>query len=257
ELFFRLHNIHGESNFNARVIAFRFAAMSIILRACELGEDFEDLRLEDPVREAHHINWDTTLQHQVRLANGRRMTALQVQFEQLELSVDKAKAAGYLTEQEQRYGELMLRGLVQLQEDPRGSEIFGYPDWVVKQRLIDSYLASDTRKKLDESDHDAAWKAAGAYHRIYPSEGRGMKLVRAGAFPDSPSDDILDKGQPLPKETKGRVRAEGIRRGEEQGVTLTANWDKLEIDETAACLNLRDPYEADYARLDRYLPDAA
>src|SRR5207249_8918138 len=82
--FRRLHVIVGDSNMSEYTTFLKVGATSIVLRMLE--EDtrpWRDLTLENPIRAIREISHDVTCRRRVRLANGRELSAIEIQTEYL------------------------------------------------------------------------------------------------------------------------------------------------------------------------------
>ena len=68
--------------------------MAALLQMLEDGVVFRDLTLENPIRGIREISHDTTCRRKVRLANGRELSALDIQWEYLERAIRYGRIAG-------------------------------------------------------------------------------------------------------------------------------------------------------------------
>src|SRR6187401_1368566 len=95
ERFRRLHVIVGDSNMSEYATFLKVGATSIILRMLEEdGAPWRDLTLENPIRAIREISHDTTCRRRIRLANGRELSAVEVQAEYLNRAMRFAKKRG-------------------------------------------------------------------------------------------------------------------------------------------------------------------
>src|SRR6267378_991129 len=84
ERFRRLHVIVGDSNMSEYATYLKVGSTSILLRMLEdPGTVLRDLTLENPIRAIREISHDLTCRRKVRLANGREVSALDLQWEYL------------------------------------------------------------------------------------------------------------------------------------------------------------------------------
>ena len=84
ERFRRLHVIVGDSNMSEYATYLKVGSTSILLRMLEdPGTVLRDLTLENPIRAIREISHDLTCRRKVRLANGREVSALDIQSEYL------------------------------------------------------------------------------------------------------------------------------------------------------------------------------
>src|SRR6202163_2340447 len=142
ERFRRLHVIVGDSNMSEYATFLKVGATSIILRMLE--EDaapWRDLTLENPIRAIREISHDITCRRKVRLANGRELSAVEMQSEYLERALQFAKRRGLSPLEEQALA-MWEHVMTHLERDPL--DLRTEVDWVIKYHLIEAY-----RKKHD------------------------------------------------------------------------------------------------------------
>src|SRR5437588_4959814 len=84
ERFRRLHVIVGDSNMNEWTTFLKVGITDLVLRMVEANTVMRDLSLENPIRAIREISHDTSCTRKVKLANGRELSALEVQTEYLE-----------------------------------------------------------------------------------------------------------------------------------------------------------------------------
>ncbi|MEZ5268481.1 MAG: proteasome accessory factor PafA2 family protein [Microthrixaceae bacterium] len=127
-----------------------------------------DMTLENPIRAIREISHDLTLAAPVKLANGRELTALEIQSEYLE------RALRYAQNHElspQEAGVTMWEHvMVGLQTDPMS--LHREIDWVTKYQLIEAYMA---RHDLELADPRVALVDL-QYHDIRRSRSVFYKL---------------------------------------------------------------------------------
>ncbi|MGH3741080.1 MAG: proteasome accessory factor PafA2 family protein, partial [Micromonosporaceae bacterium] len=84
ERYRRLHVIVGDSNMSEFTTYLKVGVTDIVLRMVEENTVMRDLTLENPIRAIREISHDITCRKKVRLANGREMSALDIQEQYLE-----------------------------------------------------------------------------------------------------------------------------------------------------------------------------
>src|SRR5690348_8448421 len=80
----RLHVIIGDANLSEISTYLKVGATSLVLAMIEAGFLADDLGIAQPVRELHEVSHDPSLRHTLQLADGRTITALELQSEYLE-----------------------------------------------------------------------------------------------------------------------------------------------------------------------------
>ena len=158
----RLHVIVGDANMSEAATLVKVGATALVLAMIEDDALGDDLRLADPVRAIRELSHDPSLRRTVELADGRRMTALDLQWSLYERARRYSATAGLACVGEDVGTEVldlwgtMLDGL---STDPdRVAELV---DWVAKRRIVDGFAdrhslaPGDVRlKAIDLQYHD-------------------------------------------------------------------------------------------------------
>lgn len=254
--FRRIHGIAGETVFSPTVNALRQATTSIILRACELGVSFDDLLPDNPPAAMRAISHDPTLRVAVDTIGGQRLTGIELQLRLAERAITAAQHAGYLTVQEAWHGEQWVQLCEDLRTDPASCE--RRVDWIVKQKFIERALSAKQATGTPHSPFEVAFFTSLKYHRLLPTEGYGMQLIRKGFFDDSPSADVLENGLPLAP-TRAALRGEGIRRLQAVNASLSGNWWRIDVgdDYHKQTVTLGDPHQTHNEELETLLDSVA
>src|SRR5438128_1311892 len=135
EKYRRLHCIVGDANLCEVSTFLKVGTTALVLKMIE-DELLPDLSLDGPIGALHEVSWDPSCRQTVRLKTGRRVRALELQWEYL----DHAKT--YVKETEPtasnaevlQWWETVLAGL---EEDPFA--LHRELDWVAKYRLLTAY----------------------------------------------------------------------------------------------------------------------
>jgi proteasome accessory factor A len=158
----RLHVIVGDANMSEVATYVKLGATSIVLAMIEDDVLGDDMLLANPVAAIRQISHDPTLTRTVLLRNGRRATALEIQWDIFERARKYQHSHG-LDAVDEEVGadvldiwETMLAGL----ESDR-STVAHLIDWIAKERLVDAYAqrhgvrpADNRLKALDLQYHD-------------------------------------------------------------------------------------------------------
>jgi proteasome accessory factor PafA2 len=221
EKYRRLHVIIGDANMCEVAAYLKVGTTALVLKLIE-DEWLPDLSIDGPVQALHEVSWDPSLQAAFRLADGRRVTALELQWEYLE------HARKWVKEREETPGNAEVlerwgRTLDGLEDDP--SSLHRQLDWVAKHRLVNAYrerdgLAWDDPKLalIDLQDHDVR-RDKGLYYKL-ASGGKVERLV-------SEAEVELATREP-PEDTRAYFRGSCIRRYPDS--IMAASWDSVIFD---------------------------
>jgi proteasome accessory factor A len=138
ERYRRLHVIVGDSNMSETTTLLKVGSAHLVLRLLEAGVGIPDLTLENPIRAIREISKDPTGRTLVRLANGKKATALDIQgayFERAAAHVDRDGADDPLVPQVLELWGRTLEAVATGNLAAVETEI----DWVIKRRLIERY----------------------------------------------------------------------------------------------------------------------
>ncbi|HAM02997.1 MAG TPA: Pup--protein ligase, partial [Acidimicrobiaceae bacterium] len=222
ERFRRLHVIVGDSNMSEYATYVKVGATSILLRMLEdPGTVLRDLTLENPIRAIREISHDLTCRRKVRLANGREVSALDIQSEYLTRALRFRDTHG-LSPQEDRALDMWEHCLKGLESDPMSLD--RECDWVAKHQLIEAYrqrhalpLGHPKVGLLDLQYHDVN-RERGLYYRL-EARDRMERVIDEAA--------VTEAVNRPPGTTRARLRGEFIRRAKERRRDFTVDWVHL------------------------------
>ena len=117
ERFRRLHVIVGDSNMSEWTNLMKVGITDLVLRMVEENTVMRDLTLENPIRAIREISHDMSCRKKVRLANGRELSAFEIQSEYLTRAQKFAARKG-LGEQEARALVMWEHVMAGLETDP-------------------------------------------------------------------------------------------------------------------------------------------
>jgi proteasome accessory factor A len=249
ERFRRLHVIVGDSNMSEYATYLKVGATSILLRMLEdPGTVLRDLTLENPIRAIREISHDLTCRRKVRLANGREVSALDVQSEYLTRALRFRDTHG-LSPQEDRALDMWEHCLKGLESDPL--TLVRECDWVAKHQLIEAYrerhslpLGHPKIALLDLQYHDVN-RTRGLYYRM-EARDRVERLSEDAA--------ITDAMNRPPQTTRARLRGEFIRRAKERRRDFTVDWVHLKLnDQAQRTVLLKDPFRSHDDRVEKLI----
>src|SRR5215207_6540713 len=232
EKYRRLHVIVGDANLCEVATFLKLGTTSLVLKLIEDG-DIPDLALATPVPSLHDVSRGLTCTALVRLADGRRLTAVQMQWEYLE------RARKYVEQEDTTQDNLEVLErweavLTGLEDDPM--QLSRELDWDAKLRLIDLQY------------HDVR-RDRGLYHRLV-STGQVERLV---------SDEDVERAiMEPPEDTRAYFRGRCISRYPD--AIAAASWDSIIFDTGAEALQrvpMREPLRGTREHVDRLFEEAA
>lgn len=248
ERYRRLHVIAGDSNMSEYVTYVKVGATAALLQMLEDDVVFRDLTLENPIRAIREISHDVTCKRRVRLANGRELSALDIQWEYLERAMRYARSTGFPPEVEQSVlmWEYLLTGI---EKDPLS--LYREIDWVAKYRLIEAYRE---RSNLPLSSPRLALIDL-TYHDVDRARGLYEVLQRRGEVERVVTDEAITNAmtQP-PATTRAKLRGDFIKAAKARRRDFTVDWVHLKLNDRAQRTVLcKDPFKAVDERVEKLI----
>jgi proteasome accessory factor PafA2 len=221
----RLHVIIGDANMSEVSTYLKLGTTALVLAMIEDRFLAGDLSVEAPVAELRAISHDPTCRHLVTLRDGRKMTAVQLQLEYLELA-RKYTEDKYGTDVDEATADVLRRWesvLSRLAEDPM--QCARELDWVTKLEIIEGYRTRDglawnhPRLQLIDLQFSDVRLDRGLYNRL-AARGRVTRLV------DEPA--IQRAMVEPPEDTRAYFRGRCLQQYPES--VAAASWDSVIFD---------------------------
>ncbi len=248
ERYRRLHVIAGDSNMSEYATYVKVGTMVALLQMIERDVVFRDLTLENPIRAIREVSHDVTCERKVRLANGRELSALDIQWEYLDRAMRFARSPGF-PPQVQKAVDRWEHLLTGLEKDPMTLD--REVDWVMKYRLLERYSSSrgvtmsDPRlSMMDLSYHDVD-RNRGLYYML---ENRGMvdRVVT--------DEKVADAVVRPPQTTRARLRGAFIKAAKARRRDFTVDWVHLKLnDQAQRTVMCKDPFKSHDERVDKLI----
>ncbi|NDH76565.1 MAG: Pup--protein ligase, partial [Actinobacteria bacterium] len=238
ERYRRLHVIVGDSNMSEYTNFLKVGACSLMLRMLE----------EPQVVLRGEISHDMTCTQRVRLANGREVSALDIQSEYLNRALRFAEYHD-LTDEEQLALDMWEYTLSHLEDDPL--KLDRELDWVIKYKLIEAY-----RERHDLTLSDARVALVDLqYHDVNRERGLFYRMQRKGMVDRIVTDEEISHAvEHPPQTTRARLRGEFIKRAKERKRDYTVDWVHLKLNDQAQRTVLcKDPFKAEDERVDKLI----
>ena len=232
QLYRRLHVIAGDANLCEVATFLKVGTTAIVLAMVE--DDFfenaggrKDFSVSGPVAAMRVVSHDPTCKATVELADGSRMTAVELQWEYLRLAQKYADETDLAMCGGPDVGGAVLGRwesvLTALEHDP--STLDGQLDWVTKLSLLGAYVGRDG---LAWSDPKLALLDL-QYSDVRPDRSLYERLVRAGKIERLLDEaDVMSATTDPPETTRAYFRGGCLARWPD--AVVAANWDSIILD---------------------------
>jgi proteasome accessory factor A len=248
ERYRRLHVIAGDSNMSEYATYVKVGTMVALLQMIERDVVFRDLTLENPIRAIREVAHDTTCRRKIRLANGRELSALDIQWEYLDRAMRFARSPGFPPQVQTAIDrwEHLLTGL---EKDPMTLD--REVDWVIKYRLLERYA---DRRGLTMSDPRMSMMDL-SYHDVDRSRGLYYLLESKGMVDRVVSDEqVATAVRQPPQTTRARLRGAFIKAAKAQKRDFTVDWVHLKLnDQAQRTVMCKDPFKAYDERVEKLI----
>ena len=219
----RLHVIVGDANLSEIATFLKVGTTALVLSMIE--DDFlpRNLTLATPVHALREVSYDVSLDKPLELADGSRMTAIEMQWEYLDRAKKYAEEHGLECLGATEVGDEILRRweevLTALETD--FLTLATQLDWVAKYRLMQGY-----RERHDLGWDDARLAAMDLqYHDLRPDKSLA---ARVGLERLTNDREVLEAIVEPPPDTRAYFRGKCLQRWADQ--IVAANWDSMVFD---------------------------
>jgi len=218
----RLHVIVGDANMSEIATFLKVGTTAILLAMIEDDEVGDDLLLGNPVPAIRQVSHDPSLQRTIMLRDGRRATALDVQWGLLERARKYEQTHGLEPVGHEVGAEVLTRWeavLSGLESDP--VSVACTVDWIAKRRLVDGFAE---RRGL--APGAAELKAIDLqYHDLREEKGLAARVGLETMVADSDARSAMTMP---PETTRAYFRGRCLEKFPDE--IVAANWDSLVFD---------------------------
>ncbi|WP_159942451.1 MULTISPECIES: depupylase/deamidase Dop [unclassified Nocardiopsis] len=221
----RLHVIIGDANMSEVSTYLKLGMTALVLSMIEDGFLSVDLSLETPVADLRAISHDPGLTHRVRLRDGRRMTALELQAEYLD-QARKYVEDRFGTDVDPDTADILDRWesvLHRLGTDPMS--LADELDWVAKLKVLEGYRSRDgldwshPRLQLVDLQYSDVRADKGIYNRLV-ARGRMRRLLEEPEVERAVTEP--------PEDTRAYFRGRCLAKYADE--VAAASWDSVIFD---------------------------
>jgi proteasome accessory factor A len=247
DLYRRMHVIVGDSTMAEPTLLLKVGSTDLLLRLMEAHVWLPDLTLAREMQAIRQVAHDLTGTAKVELADGRSMTAVEVQQTYLDTVREHVGGAIERTSEVDAILDLWQRGIdaVRLQDF---SLIDTEIDWAIKHRLVTRY-----RDRLDCDLDDARLaRLEMAFHDVSPQRGLFYALQTQGLAKRLVSGAQIEHAMTVaPQSTRARLRGEFVTAALDAGRDFTVDWVHLKITgHDSRVVLLKDPFRNVDERVD-------
>jgi proteasome accessory factor A len=209
---------------------------------------FRDLSLENPIRAIREVSHDTTCNRKIKLANGRELSALDIQWEYLDRAMRFARSPGF-PPQVQRAIDRWEHLLTGLEKDPMTLD--REVDWVMKYRLLERYAKT---RHLSLSDPRMSMMDL-AYHDVDRTRGLYYMMENKGLTDRVVTDEqVAEAVVRPPQTTRARLRGAFIKAAKAKRRDFTVDWVHLKLnDQAQRTVMCKDPFKSHDERVDKLI----
>ena len=222
ERYRRLHVIVADSNMSEIATYLKLGTTAILLKMIEDNFISDDFSLQSPVQSMRAVSHDPACRLPLTLADGRKLSAVELQWEYLRLArkYSQEVASDAQTEGVLERWEQTLEGL---ERDPM--TLAKQLDWVAKLEVLNAYRDRDDIGW----DHSKLRLVDLQYHDVRRAKSLYWKLVHSGRMDRLVSDRAIEHAVDHPPEdTRAYFRGECLRRFSPR--IVAASWDALIFD---------------------------
>jgi proteasome accessory factor PafA2 len=247
EKYRRLHVIVGDANLCEISTFLKLGTTVLVLKMIE-DRFLPDLTVQQPVQALHDVSRDVTCTRQIVLGDGRRVNAVQLQWEYLEHAkkyVEREDDTPENREVVDRWESV----LTALETDP--STLHRQLDWVAKQRVLEAYRERDGLAWGDPKLRAIDLQ----YHDVRRDKGLYYRLEATGKVDRLTTDEEVDEAvMEPPIDTRAYFRGRCISKYPD--AIAAASWDSLIVDTGQDALQripMREPLRGTKAHVDDLL----
>ncbi len=222
----RLHVIVGDANMSEVANLLKVGTTAVVLSMIEddwFARANRELTMQSPVSALRKVSYDLQLERPLEMSDGKSMTALEMQWEHLDLAKKYAEDCGLDSVGGDEVGNEILRRWEQtlegLESDPMS--LAKQLDWVAKYRLVSAYRE---RHGLSWQDHKLAAMDF-QYHDVDPKRSLFARLGMEKVLePEAVARAVTEP----PETTRAYFRGKCLERWSSS--IAAANWDSLVFD---------------------------
>lgn len=226
DIYRRFHVIGSDSNTFETCTFIKMATASLVAWVLEkygLPKEWKELKLANPVEDCSKVSHDTSLTYKLELADGRKMTAVEIQKQYLKVIskyYDMAEKDEETTEALKMWKEIL-----EAFENKEFSKVSSTVEWVCKKQVMEAMMKR----------HNLGWESPKLaamdlqWSDLRPGRGLGYRLLESGKAHTIVSKNDIAKAEFYPPEnTRAYFRGQMIRRFNKE--IFSCGWHAMVID---------------------------
>jgi proteasome accessory factor A len=247
ELYRRMHVIVGDSTMAEPTVLLKMGSTDLILRLMEARVEMPGLALAREMQAIRDVAHDLTGQATVELADGRRLTAVEIQQSYLDLVRSHLGGIIAVTAEVEHILDLWQRAI-----DAVRTQDFGLVDaeldWAIKLKILTRY-----QQRLGcRLDDPRLARLELAFHDVSPEHGLFYRLQSQGLVRRIVDDARIERAMTVaPTSTRAHLRGAFVTAAAQAGRDYTVDWVHLKVTgEESRTVLLKDPFRSADARVD-------
>jgi len=239
DLYRRMHIIVGDSTMSESTTLLKVGATDLVLRIMEARATFPDFALAREMQAIRDIAHDLSGKQTVELADGRCLTAVQIQQAYLDAVKSHVGTVIDPSAEVDQILDLWQRGIDAVRTQDY-TLVETELDWAIKLRLVMRY-----QRKLEcELDDPRLARLELAFHDVDPSRGLFYRLQSQGLVRRIVTDADIERAVThAPQTTRAKLRGVFVAAALDAGRDFTVDWVHLKITgQDGRTVLLKDPF---------------
>lgn len=254
ELYRRMHVIVGDSTMAEPTTLVKMGSTDLILRLMEARVVMPGLALAREMQAIRDVAHDLTGEATVELADGRRLTAVEVQ--QAYIDLVRSHLGGIITQSAEVDSilDLWQRGVDAVRTQDF-SLVDTELDWAIKLKIVRRYQ----ERLACRLDDPRLARLELAFHDVSPAHGLFYRLQAQGLVRRIVDDARVEKAMTTaPTSTRAHLRGAFVQAAVAAGRDYTVDWVHLKVTgEESRTVLLKDPFRSADARVDELIDSLA
>jgi proteasome accessory factor A len=254
ELYRRMHVIVGDSTMAEPTTLLKMGSTDLILRLMEARVRMPGLALAREMQAIRDVAHDMGGKANVELADGRHLTAVEVQQAYLDLVRGHLGGIIAVTDEVERVLDLWQRGIDAVRNQDF-SLIDTELDWAIKLKILDRY-----QERLGcRLDDPRLARLELAFHDVSPEHGLFYRLQSQGLVKRVIDDSRIERATTTaPTSTRAHLRGAFVQAASSAGRDYTVDWVHLKVTgEESRTVLLKDPFRSADGRVDELIESLA